>query len=238
MSSGTKVRLTVALLILAVGFYFLWRANLDPGRLSLLLTATICFATALYALITLEILIQNQSMARAASDSAKSMERGLRFSHACNLLYRTFVTKDPSLASRNGCAPIRNEDYVSALRGYTPGQKQMEFVFCEVQNVGRGPATNLAITAEYKVHDASNSTKFFTVKKEAVMQLLESDKSAAVLICLFSIPTAGDSATLVSASVKANDYYRDALEEPPVTSSIGPQNHHFEPESDCTVRLA
>jgi len=113
----------------------------------------------------------------------------------------------------------------------------MEYVFCEVQNVGHGAATNLTITAEYTVQDASNSTKRYTVNKQAVMQLLEPDKSVALFICLFKIPTAGDFARLVNASMKASDSYRDALAEPPLIVKVGAQDHHFESEAGCIVRL-
>jgi hypothetical protein len=238
MSRGTKARLIGALILLVAGFVYVWRANPDPTRVTFFLTAAVCAATVIYALLTLEILIQNQSMAKAAADSAASMERGLRFSYASNLLYRTFSTKDPRLANRQGCTPVKNEDYTSASRGYSPEQTQMEFVFCEVLNVGRGPATNLTITAEYSVHDASNPAKNFSVKRETAIQLLEPNSSAALLICHFTIPTAGDFATLVKASMRASDFYSDALQEPPLTLMLGPEEHHCEPAPDCTVRLA
>src|SRR6266850_1060373 len=233
MSPGTKVRLIVTLLLIIAGFVVIWKANLEPARVSLLLTGTICASTALYALLTLEILLQNQSMAKAAVDSAISMERGLRFSHASNLLYRTFVTKDPTLGGREDCNPIKNEDYSSASRDYSRNKEQMEFVFCEVQNVGHGAATNLTIGTEYTVQDASNSTKRYTVNREAVVQLLEPNSSVALFICLFKIPTAGDFAKLVNASMKASDSYRDALHETPLVVKVGPQEHHFESETGC-----
>ena len=238
MSFGTKTRLIVTLLVLALGLFLVWRANLEPARVSLLLTAAICAATALYALLTYEILLQNQSMAKAAADSAVSMERGLRFSYASSLLYRTFNTKDASLQNRKDCTPFNDDDYKSALSEYSQNKEQMEYVFCEVLNVGRGAATSLTIRAEYTVQDASNSTKRYTVNKEAVVQLLEPDKSVALFICLFKIPTQGDRAKLVRASMNASDSYRDALKEPPLIVNVGSQDHHFEPEAGCIVRLS
>jgi hypothetical protein len=238
MALGTMARLIGTLILLVAGFVYVWRNNPDPVRVNFFLTAAICAATVIYALLTLEILIQNQSMAKAAADSAASMERGLRFSYAANLLYRTFSTKDPRLMNREDCAAIKNDDYISAARDYSPEQAQTEFVFCEVRNVGRGAATNLTITAEYSVHDASNPAKNFTVKREASIQLLEPNKSAALLICHLSIPTAGDFAKLVSASMKASDFYSDALHEPPLTLKVGPEDHSCEPEAGCTVRLS
>jgi len=75
------------------------------------------------------------------------MERSLRFSYAPNLLYRTINTKDPTLGSKKGFMPVDNEDYQGALREHNSGGQPEEFVFAVVQNVGRGPATNLVIEA-------------------------------------------------------------------------------------------
>src|SRR5271156_600836 len=127
MSLGTIIRLILTFVVITGVFVFALYTKLTPERVSLLLTAAICSATLLYASFTFEILLRNQSMAKAAADSAVLMERGLRFSHASNLNYRTVITKDPSLQNRPDCTPIKNEDYQNALRLIKENTQQVEY---------------------------------------------------------------------------------------------------------------
>lgn len=240
MSAGTIFRLTVGLLLIVAIFIFAIRTKLDPNRVSLLLTAAICAATVLYACITFEILLRNQAMAQAASDSAVLMERGLRFSHAADLHFRTIITKDPTLQNRTGCTPIKNEEYQNAVRLVQGNaqQQQIEFVFSLVQNVGQGPATNLKISAEYSVHDTSNAITHLNVSKVADVQLLEPDKSVGLLVYVFRIPTANDKAEIVQATVQSSDAYRDAIGDPATTDKISPEDHHIDPDAECVARVS
>lgn len=237
MSPGTVARQILTLFVIAAIFTFAGLAKLSPDRVSLFLTAAICAATVLYASLTFEILLRNQSMARAASDSAKLMERGLRFSHAANLHYQTIITKDPTLQNIKGCAPVENDDYLNALRLAQGNAGQIEFIFCVVQNVGHGPATNLNISAEYKVQDTSNPISHINVQKVADVQLLEPSKSVALLIYLFKVPTTGDKAEIVQAVLRSGDAYRDAIHEQPITIVINSQDHHFKSDVGCVASL-
>jgi len=176
-------------------------------------------------------------MAKAASDSAILMERGLRFSHASNLHYRTFITKDPMLQNIPDCMPIKNDDYQNALRLAQGSAQQMEFVFCVIKNVGHGAATNLNISAEYKVQDTSNPMTHITVPKAADVQLLEMNHSIALLIYMFKVPTTDDKAEIVQAVLRSSDAYRDAIQEQPITVTIRPQNHHLESDAGCTAHI-
>jgi hypothetical protein len=238
MSVGTICRLIATAAAIVVIFAFAVRTKLDPSRVSLLLTAAICAATVLYAWITFEILLRNQSMAKAASASAILMERGLRFSHASDLHFRTTITKDPTLQNRKGCTPIDNEDYQNAVRLVQANAQQIEYVFSLLQNVGQGPATNLKISAEYHVHDTSNVITNVNVNKTADVQLLEPGNSVALLIYLFKVPTANDKAEILQATVQSSDAYRDAIGEQPISRKISKQDHHVESEATCIARLS
>jgi hypothetical protein len=238
MSVGTICRMIATAVTIVVIFTFSVRTKLDPNRVSLLLTAAICAATVLYAWITFEILLRNQSMAKAASDSAALMERGLRFSHASDLHFRTIVTKDPTLQTRKGCKPIENEDYQNAVRLVQANAQQMEYVFSLVQNVGQGPATNLKISADYHVHDTSNAITNVNVNKTADVQLLEPSNSVALLIYLFRVPTANDKAEILQATMQSSDAYRNAIGEQPITRKISRQDHHVEAEANCIATLS
>jgi hypothetical protein len=238
MSRGTVIRLVVTILVIGAIFTFAWRTKLNPERVSLLFTAAICAATVLYVSLTFEILLRNQSMANAASDSAILMERGLRFSHAANLHYRTIINKDLTLQNKKGCTPVENDDYANAMRLTHGSEQQLEFVFCVVQNVGHGAATNLRIEAEYKIQDTSNPITHITVPKAADVQLLESGKSVALLIYLFKVPTTGDKAEIVQALMRSSDAYRDAIQEKPITITINSKDHHFEADPGCIARLS
>jgi hypothetical protein len=238
MRAGTLARLAVVLVLLTAGFVFIWRTQLDPTKATLLVTGAIGAVTAIYALFTYEILLQNQAMAQAATDSTKVMERSLRFSYAPNLLYTTLNTKDPTLKSRKGFAAINNEDYERALKELAGGGQQMEFVFAVVQNVGRGPATNLRINAQYSVSDTSNPNKNYSIKKDASVQILQPENAIALCIYVSKVPTADDRVELVYAHLRTSDFYRDALGEPAQETKAEPKNHHFESEPGCILRIA
>jgi hypothetical protein len=237
MSWGTAIRQLLTLIVIAAIFAFAWRTKLSPERVTILLTAAICAATVLYASLTFEILLRNQSMAKAASDSAKLMERGLRFSNAANLHYQSIITKDPKFVNQKGFTPVENEDYSNAMRLLQGNEQQMEFVFCVVQNLGHGAATNLRISAEYKVQDTSNPITHINVSKVADVQLLEPGKSVALLIYLFKVPTTDDKAEIVRAEMRSSDTYRDAVEEQPITIAIDSQAHHFRADAGCIAHL-
>jgi hypothetical protein len=231
------VRLVIVLTVLAVGLVIIGRTRADPGRVTLFITATIGGVTAIYALITYEMLLQNRSMAQAATDSVRVMERSLRFSFAPNLLFRTLNTKDPSLKGKEEFTAIDNEDYKRALREYS-GERQKEFIFAIIQNVGRGSATNLTVAAQYNVWDTSSPNAHYSLHKDASIQLLEAGKAVALCVYVSKLPTADDRVELVSATIGLSDFYRDALDESAQQIRIDPAAHHIETEADCVVRIA
>lgn len=238
MSWGAKIRMLVGVAAVVVGLTWVRHTAMDPSRANLYVTAAICAVTAIYALFTYEIVLQNQSIARAAMHSAELMEQTLRFSFAPNLLYKTISTRDPRLLFLSGCVPVNNEDYQRAMNEYGQGGDQKEFVFGIVQNVGRGAATNLNVRAKYEISDSSSGTKDFFVDKRALVPLLGQDKSIALCVCVVKIPTSGDRVRIVSADLVASDFYLDAVHRPPQTISIGPEEHHVEPENGSVVQLA
>ena len=175
MSRGTTTRLSVAALLTLGALVWVWRTNAPPQRVSLFITAAIGAVTIVYALFTYEILIQNQRMAKAASDSSALMERSLRFSHAANLIYETVNTKDPTFKSTDGSiVPIDNPDYKRAVNESSEGGAQTEFVFAVIKNEGQGPATNVSITAAYSITDSSNVNRDSSVTKRATVQIVKS----------------------------------------------------------------
>jgi hypothetical protein len=181
MSRGRLFRLAVVVILLSLGFFWIHRTSIDSSRITLYMTAVIGSVTAVYALLTYEILLQNQAMAQAAVDSTKLTERGLRFSYTPNLLYKTLNTKDPEFRSGKGISPIDNEDYRNALAEQSTGEH--EFVFAVIENVGHGAATNLKIDVEYKIVDSSNLNKKYVVPKQTSVQILQPGK--AVALCIF-----------------------------------------------------
>jgi hypothetical protein len=237
MSRGTALRLISAAVLLMIGFRFVWHTQMDPSRAALLVTAVICAVTAVYALITYEILLQNHAMARAATESTRVMERSLRFSYAPNLLFRTLNTKDPKLRTRDGFTPLDTQDYRRAMTEYNEGQ-QTEFVFAVVQNVGRGSATNVSVEAKYTILDSSNANRSYSITKQASVQILPSNQAIALCVFVSKVPTGDDRVELISASVTASDYYRDALREPLERIEIDPTTHRAESEPTCVIQIA
>jgi len=237
MSLGRKGRLASVGTLLVLAMMGVWRAKIDPSRMSLLVTAVIGAVTSIYALFTYEILLQNQEMAKAAVDSTKVMERSLRFSHAPNLIYQTINTKDPTFQAKEGLIrPIDNDDYKRARTEFTGGE-QKEFVFALVQNKGQGAATNLTIEASYNITDSSNPNRNTSVVKEASAQILEPGCAVALCIFISKVPTADDRVALVSARLRTSDFYRDAIDEPALEINVDVGKHHVESDPNCVVRL-
>ncbi|MGD1106112.1 MAG: hypothetical protein ABR865_03645 [Terracidiphilus sp.] len=229
----------VVVILLVVALVWVSQTDARPERVSLFVAAVIGAVTAIYALFTYEMLLQNQTMAKAALDSSVLMERSLRFSQTASLLYETRNTKDPTFKSAAGhVTPIENEDYKRALTEFSEGGAQMEFVFAVVKNMGQGSATNLSIEASYNLIDSSNPNRESTVTKRASVPILESRKGVALCIFISKVPTPDDRVSLISAHLAAGDFYRDAIKELPQQVDIDPHTHHFERAADCVVRLA
>ena len=237
MSRWTVVGLIIVAFIVAIGAALVWRLKIDPSRATLVVTIVMCGVTAVYALLTFGILLQNRAMAQAATDSTRVMERSLRFSYSPNLLYMTLSTKDPRFQAREGFAPLDNEDLKRALREYTEGQQQTEFVFAVVHNVGRGSATNLNMDVQYSVWDTSSPNASYSVAKQATVPILESGNAVALYIYVSKVPTGDDRVEMTSATLTASDFYRDALGEPPQKITIDRRHHHTESEPSCVIRL-
>jgi len=236
MSRGRGLRLVLVSILLAVALFCVWRVKLDSARVALFITAVIGAVTTIYALFTYEILLQNQAMSKAAVDSSTLMERGLRFAHTPNLLYRTINTRDPTFqAKEEFLAPIDNDDYKRALAEFGGGGQQKEFVFAVVQNKGQGAATNLNIDATYSITDNSSPNRDSIVTKQASTQILEPGKAVALCVFISKVPTTGDRVALMSARLTTSDFYRDAINEPVQEIDVDVKRHHTESEQGCVV---
>jgi hypothetical protein len=236
MSRWTALRLSAGFLALIVCARWVYLTKLDPARANLYVTAIICAVTFIYALITFEILLQNHAMAKAASDSTNLMEQTLRFSYSPHLLYKTITTKDPSLKNLPNIVPVKNELYRTAVALFGEGG-QKEFVFAIIENVGRGAATNLRVVANYQIRDNSRAPKDLAVRTDERVQTLKPGDAIALCICVYDLPTNGDAASMVSAEVTSNDFYRDVRQEPSTTMRVTTTNHLAEPQPDAVVRL-
>jgi hypothetical protein len=232
------VRMLVTIALLALALVWVWRTNILPERVSMFVTAVIGAVTAVYALFTYEILLQNQAMAQAALDSSVLMERSLRFSHTAKLLYETIITKDPTRAGLHGSiTPIENDDYRRALAEFNREGEQKEFVFAVLNNKGQGAATNITLDATYQIVDSSNPNRESTISKHASIPLLEPNKGVALCIFISKVPTSDDRVSLLSAHMVAGDFYRDAIDEPAQEIDIDPRSHQTQHAADCVVRL-
>lgn len=229
-------RMALVLLLLAIALFWVWQTKVEPSRASLFVTAVIGAVTTIYVLVTYEILLQNQRMAKAAVDSSTLMEQSFRFSHAPNLVFRTINTKDPAIR-RDSLNPIENDDYRRAVAEFASSGQQKEFVFAVVHNKGQGAATNLNVEAVYRITDSSNPNRETSVTKLASVQILEPGKGVALCIFISKVPTADDRVVLVSARLTTSDFYRDAINEPPQQIDIDISKHHVELESGCVVRV-
>lgn len=237
MSRARVIRMLITLVMLAIAMRWVWHTDAKPERITLFITAVIGALTTIYALFTYEILIQNQTMAKAAVESSTSMERSLRFSHTPNLLYKTMSTKDPTFESAENIIPIENDDYKRAITEFTVGGGQKEFVFAVVNNKGQGAATNLGIEAVYAITDSSNPNRETSVTKRASVQILEPNSGVALCIFISSVPTADDRVVLTSALLDSGDFYRDAVMEPAQRIAISPEKHEIVQALDCVMRL-
>ncbi len=229
MSPARFGRLAAVIVLLSAGLFWIHQTSIEPARVSLYVTALIGGITTVYALLTYEILLQNQAMARAT-------ERSLRFSYAQNLLYQTVNTKDPRFRSRLDLTPIDNQDYRRAIAELSDEQ-QAEFVFAVVKNVGRGSATNLKIEAQYSITDNSSVSKEYSVTKNATVQILEPNRAVALSIFFSKVPTRDDQVRLVSAKMTTSNFYLDALYEPDEEIQIDASVHQVDCEQSCVVRL-
>lgn len=238
MSGARVIRILIVLLLLVVSLIWVWQTQATPERVTLVITAVIGGVTMIYALFTYEILLQNQKMAEAASNSSELMERSLRFSHTANLLYETINTKDPTFRSTNGSViPIDNDDYKRALTEFNEGGEQKEFVFAVVKNKGQGAATNISIEAVYSVIESSNPNRDSSITKHATVQILEPKAGAALCIFISKLPAPADRVSLVSAHLTTGDFYRDAIKEPPQQIDIDLRAHHVEQAANCVLRI-
>jgi hypothetical protein len=231
------LRMVLALSVLVGGLVWVWRTNLKPERVSLVITAVIGAVTTVYALLTFEMLLQNQRMAKAASDSSQLMERSLRFTHIPNLLFSTVNTKDPTFGLE-AIAPVENDDYRRALDEFKAGGKVAEFVFAVVTNRGHGAATNLNLEAVYNITDGSSPNRDSTVSKHASIPILEPQTGVALCIFISKVPTPDDKVVFSRAKLKSGDFYRDYLREPPREIDIDRRAHHTKQEPDSVVQLA
>jgi len=239
MNWARGLRLLIVMGLLIAALRWVWKTDAKPEKVSLAIAAVVCAASIIYALFTYEILIQNQAMAKAASDSSDLMEKSLRFSHTPNLLYKTVSTKDPTFASAGtAIVPIDNADYKRAVVEFGGGGAQCEFVFAIISNEGQGAATNLKIEATYEVSDSSNPNRDARLVKQASVQIVPPKTATALCIFISKIPTPNDGVTLVASRLSAGDFYRDAIKEAPQKIEIYPATHHIEREADGVVKLA
>ena len=232
-----KQTIIVGLLVTAFLVY-LWFAPIEDTKANRLLTILVAAVTAIYALTTYEILLQNRAMARSAAESARIMEQQLRFSGSANLFFSTLNTKEPALREK-GYEPFRDDEYRNeALREHAPREQQREYVFAVVRNVGPGTATTVAIDATYRVRDTANPNRTYTRTRVANIQILESNKAIAVFVYVARAPTHDDEVQLVRATVRASDLYRDALGIAAVEKVITPENHEVEIDPECVLRVS
>jgi hypothetical protein len=229
----------IAIVLLTIALVWVWHTDVKPERVNLFVAAVIGAVTAIYALFTYEILLQNQTMAKAALDSSSLMERSLRFSHTPSLLFETINTRNPTFESdAAGVIPIENQDYKRALAEFNEGGDQKEFVFAVVKNKGQGAATNVSVEATYEIVDSSSPNRESSVTKHAAVQILEPKAGIALCIFISKVPTPDDRVSLVSARITSGDLYRDAIKEPPQKTEIDPRLHNTVQTADCVVRLA
>jgi hypothetical protein len=235
MSWASTARLIAVPSVLILVFVHFWRTQSDPTRATLLVTMVIAAITAVYAVLTFEIVLQNQKMSKAASESASVMERSLRFSHAPNLTFVTLITGDPTLASESNVLVYKNEDYLRACKDLPTAAQGVEFVFAVVRNVGKGSATKVHLTAQYDITETTNPNFNFTVTREATVALLEPDKSLALIIHVARVPSVEDGVELVSATLSCGDFYRDALGEAPLEHSFTAANNSVQVKAGCKL---
>lgn len=235
-SKATTLRVIVIGLALAFVLHYIWKSQLDPSHTSLLLTMVSVALTAVYVVLTFEIVLQNQKMTHAAFESAGVMERSLRLSYSPSIALVTCVTKYPELAELEfHCSPIKNDDYDRAIKEHPAGDRSMEFVFAIIRNVGTGKATKLQMSVRYEVQEQANPNLKYSVAKEASIPLLESGQALALIIHICRTPSAGDGVKLQSASIQWGDFYRDALLEAAQVQEFTAANSSTSKDRECTL---
>jgi hypothetical protein len=237
MSWASLARLIIVPCALVLVFAHLWKNQSDSTRATLLVTMVIAALTGVYAVLTFEIVLQNQKMSKAASESASVMERSLRFSHAPNLTFTTLITADPTLTSENNVTVYKNEDYLRACKDAPASGQSVEFVFAVVKNVGKGAATKVHLTARYDVTETTNPNFKFSVSRGASVALLEPDRSLALIIHVARVPSVEDGVELMSATLSCGDFYRDALGEAPQEHSFTAANNSVQVNAGCKLAV-
>lgn len=238
MRRGQIIRLLTLSSILVAGLIWTAVTKIKPERASLLVTAVIGCLTAIYALLTYEILKQNQTMAEAALESAKLTERGLRFSYSSNLILTTVSTRTTQVEEiRSGISAVKNEDYDRAIAIPVGPAEQPEFVFAIVENKGRGVATNVVLEAEYRVVDSSNPNRESVLTKRANVSVVEPNSGIALCVFMAKTPTPADTVVLLKAQITGSDFYRDAIGETAQTTKIEASSHNVVQGEDCIVVL-
>lgn len=235
MSGKSILRLLVVLLLLGGAIWYAWRSPLEQSREGLRTTLMVVAITGIYAFFTFEIMLQNGAMVKATNETAKVMERSLRFSFAPKITFTAHVTRDPLLSSRAGSTAIRTIEYENALKEYAGPGTQTEFVFLILRNVGRGPATSVEVQATCEVKDTTNPNGSFTLKRRASKRLLEPDQEIAMFIFMSKTPTPDDQVEFTSGNIENSDLYRDALKEAPQSESI--DFEEVEKEKECSLSV-
>jgi len=237
-SWAPALRVAAVGVILAIVFRYIWKAQVDAGHATLFLTMVSVGLTAVYVMLTFEIVLQNQKMTRATFESAGVMERSLRLSYSPNIAFATHITKNPALVELGySCIPHRNEDYDRALRELPGAGQAMEFVFAVIRNVGRGTATRVQLSAIYEVQEQANPNFRYRVTKQANIPLLEPNQALALTIHICRSPSVGDGVKLESAEVTFGDFYRDALGEAALTQDFAAPNSYVAKSENCTLVL-
>src|SRR5258708_38263776 len=94
---------------------WIWRLSLPEAQTNKLISIVVIAVTALYALLTFEILMQNRSMAESSAKSVGISERSLRLSFEPRLRFYSLVTKDLRLAAVDACRIVPTDEYKRAL---------------------------------------------------------------------------------------------------------------------------
>jgi hypothetical protein len=239
MNKPRAIRLSIASAIVLGACIWFRHTQRKPDDVTLLVTFVICVVTAVYSLLTFEILLENQAMSRATKDSASLMEKSLRFPSSAHLSFRTVGTKDPQISDLlPGVAPYKNADFSRALEIAQGGNSEADFVFAVIENKGPGTATKVKVDASYAIVDSGSDNKNVNVRKVANIPILEAGAGFAICISIARLPTPGDGASLLSASIENSDFYRDAIGDPTQIAAIGTADHQTELLAKSTLRIS
>lgn len=239
MNKLRMVRLSVGFCIVLCACIWFKHTQRRPDDVTLLVTFVICVVTAVYSLLTFEILLENQAMARATKDSALLMEKSLRFPSSAHLSFRTVGTKSPQISELiPGVSPYKNVDLSRALEVAQGGNSEADFVFAVVENKGPGTATKVKVDASYAIVDSGSDNKNVNVRKTANIPILEAGSGFALCIFISRLPTPGDGASLISANIEHSDFYRDAIGDSAQTVAISNADHQTELLAESTLRIS